>query len=226
MSLVDVFLEPTRHFEAQRERPTVLLPLALFVLAVAGFTLAYFLRVDPDWYADFALTMAGREMTAAEIAQAKQFMPSARVQGYIGAVVLAIVLPLMFALFALYYFLAGKVAGAALSFKHAFALVVWASLPGLLGYVVGLVGAFTMAPQTPQHALMLTHVDPLLVQLPFDHAFSSLAKQFDLLALWSIGLTALGWKVMTRGGWGGALFVALLPNVLIYGAWLAWALTR
>lgn len=224
MQLVDIYLDPAKAFAAEKETPTFLVPLAIMVAASVAMILAYFLRVDAAWFQDFALTAMGQEMTAAEIAQAKQFMPSAKTQGYIGAAGTAIVVPIMYAIFALYYFLAGKIAGSGLRYKHGLSLAAWASMPGVLGLLVGVVGALTMAPQTPQHSLMLTHVDPLLVQLPFDHALSSFAKGFDLLVLWSIALGAIGWKTFTRSGWGSAVFVAALPSVLIFGIWLLIAL--
>ncbi len=225
MQLVDIFLEPAKVFAAQKEKPTFLIPLLVFVLATVGMILAYFLRVDPAWYTDHILMMSGQSMTPAEIAQAKQFMPAASTQGYIGAASSLIFVPIVFCLVAVYYLLAGKIAGAAVSFKHGLALASWSSMPTVLGLLVGLVGALTMAPQTGQEQLMLTHLDPLLIKLPYDHALSGIAKGFDLLAFWAIGLGALGWKTITDGKWPGAIVVAALPSVIIYGVWLAIALT-
>lgn len=224
MQLVDIFLDPAKHFAAEKEKPTFLLPVAVFVLATAASVLAYHLRVDPAFFIDFQLSMAGREMTAAEIEQAKQFMPGARTSGYIGAVASAIFIPIMFAVFAVYYLLAGKIAGAPIRYKHGLSLMAWSSMPAVLTALVALVGALTMAPQTAQYSLMLTHVDPLLVELPFDHPLSTLAKSFNLLGLWSIALGAIGWKTFAKSGWGAAVVVAALPTVLIYGIWLLIAL--
>jgi hypothetical protein len=195
----------------------------MVVLSVA-MILAYYLRVDSVWFQDFSLTMMGQEMTPAEIAQAKQFMPGAKVQGYIGAAGTLIFVPIVYAVFALYYFLAGKIAGAGLSYKHSLSLTTWAAMPTALGALIGTIGALTMEPQTPLHAISLTRIDPLLVQLPFDHDLSTLAKGFDLLGFWAIALGAIGWKTFTRSGWGSAVFVAALPSVLIYGIWLLIAL--
>ena len=224
MTLVDIFLDPAKVFTAEKDKPTFLLPLAILVGLPAVMILAYYLRVDPVWFQDFSLTVMGQEMTPAEIAQAKQFMPDAKVQGYIAAAGMLFLLPAMYAVFALYFFLAGKIAGAGLSYKHGLSLATWAAMPTALGAVVATVGALTMAPQTAQHTLMLTRIDPLLVQLPFDHAFGTLAKSFDLLGLWAIALSAVGWKAFTRSGWASAVVVAALPSVLIYGIWLLIAL--
>lgn len=224
MKLVDIFLDPAKVFTAEKDKPTFLLPTAVMIAVSVAMILAYFLRVDPAWFQDFAITAMGKEMTPAEIAQIKQFMPAAKTQGYIGAATSVLFVPIIYAVVALYYFLAGKIAGAGLSYKHGLALSAWSSLPGALGLLVGAVGALTMDPQTPQHSLMLTHIDPLLVQLPFDHDLSALAKGFDLLIFWSIALGAIGWKTFTRSGWGSAVVVAALPSVLIYGIWLLIAL--
>ena len=224
MKLVDIFLDPAKVFTAEKDKPTFLLPMAIMVALSVAMILAYYLRVDPVWFQDFSLTMMGQEMTPAEIAQAKQFMPGAKVQGYIGAGGTLIFVPIVYAVFALYYFLAGKIAGAGLSYKHSLSLTTWAAMPTALGALIGTIGALTMAPQTPLHAISLTRIDPLLLQLPFDHDLSTLAKGFDLLGLWAIALGAIGWKTFTRSGWGSAVFVAALPSVLIYGIWLLIAL--
>jgi len=224
MKLVDIFLDPAKVFTAEKDKPTFLLPMAIMVALSVAMILAYYLRVDPVWFQDFSLTMMGQEMTPAEIAQAKQFMPGAKVQGYIGAAGTLIFVPIVYAVFALYYFLAGKIAGAGLSYKHGLSLTTWAAMPTALGALVATISALTMAPQTPLHAISLTRIDPLLVQLPFDHDLSTLAKGFDLLGLWAIALGAIGWKTFTRSGWGSAVFVAALPSVLIYGIWLLIAL--
>ena len=224
MKLVDIFLDPAKVFTAEKDKPTFLLPMAIMVVLSVAMILAYYLRVDPDWFQDFSLTMMGQEMTPAEIAQVKQVMPGAKVQGYIGAAGTLIFVPIVYAVFALYYFLAGKIAGAGLSYKHSLSLTTWAAMPTALGALIGTIGALTMEPQTPLHAISLTRIDPLLVQLPFDHDLSTLAKGFDLLGLWAIALGAIGWKTFTRSGWGSAVFVAALPSVLIYGIWLLIAL--
>jgi hypothetical protein len=224
MKLVDIFLDPAKVFTAEKDKPTFLLPMAIMVALSVAMILAYYLRVDPVWFQDFSLTMMGQEMTPAEIAQAKQFMPGAKVQGYIGAAGTLIFVPIVYAVFALYYFLAGKIAGAGLSYKHSLSLTTWAAMPTALGALIGTIGALTMEPQTPLHAISLTRIDPLLVQLPFDHDLSTLAKGFDLLGFWAIALGAIGWKTFTRSGWGSAVFVAALPSVLIYGIWLLIAL--
>lgn len=214
--LVDIFLQPSKVFAAERERPTFLVPWLLLAIAAIALSLAYFTRVDGGWYLDHMLDAKRASMSAKELAQAKAVMPGTRVMGIIGAVTAPIGMALVFAVIGLYYWLASRLTRASLRYKHGLSLVAWSAMPGLLGTVVGLAGALTMAPQTSIESLMLTHVDPLL----FDSTGSRwhrLAQGIDLLSLWSIFLAALGWRTFTRASWTQSLVVAVLPYLVVYG---------
>jgi hypothetical protein len=221
--LLDIFLQPSTVFAAERERPTFLVPLAVLVVLTVTFTLAYYLRVDPEWYTGYAIDQMGREMTATEEAQMRGAMPGARAMGMIGAVGGAVAIAVMLALTALYVWIAAKVTGRTLGFRHGMSLASWSSMPLALGLLVGLVGALTMSPQTPVESLMLTNVDPLLVDLPNDHRWNRIAQSFNLLTFWTLFLFALGWKLWTRSSWLQAAVVALLPTLVVFGVMAAFA---
>lgn len=224
--LINIFVEPGETFAELKEKPTFLLPMALMIALTAIMTLFYFNKVDSSWLSDHQLSMAGTEMSAAEMEQAKKMMPSASVMGMIGAVVGPIFIVLVTMLMALYYLVAGKIVGNAVTFKHGMGLVAWSSVPALLGMVVAIVGIALMEPQTGLESLMLTHVDPLLVQLPVDHAWSSFAKNFDLLTFWTVLLVAVGWRTWGKTSWAQAITVAIIPSLLIYGGMAAWAMMK
>ena len=115
-------------------------------------------------------------------------------------------------------------AGAVVSFRHGLALTAWSAMPMVLGALVALVGVFTSDNQSSYESMQLLNVDPLLVQLPLDHDWALLARSFSLLNVWVWFLAALGWKTWFRTGWGSALFVVMLPNLVIYGAMALFAL--
>lgn len=221
--LVDIFLQPSRVFDAERDRPTFLVPLVLMAVLTAVFTLAYHLRVDPEWFTGYSIDSMGREMSATEEAQMRAAMPEARTMGVIGAVGGAVAIAVMLALTALYVWVAAKLTGRGLGFRHGMSLATWSSMPLVLGLLVGLAGVATMSPQTPVESLMLTNVDPLLVDLPADHRWNRLAQSFNLLTFWSLFLFALGWKLWTRSTWLQAAVVALIPTVLVFGIMAALA---
>lgn len=224
--LINIFVEPGKTFAELKEKPTFLLPLVIMIVLSVAMTLLYFNKVDGEWLTNHQLAMGATEMSAAEMEQAKKIMPSAKVMGIIGAVVAPIMIVIITLIMGLYYMLAGKITGTAVSFKQALSLVTWSGLPSLLGLVVAIVGIFMMSPQSTLESLMLTNVDPLIVQLPYDHAWSSFAKNFNLLSLWSVVLVAIGWRNWGRTGWGQAFTVALIPSLVIFGAMAAWALLK
>jgi hypothetical protein len=220
--LVNIFLEPAKAFSGLKEKPTFLVPALLITAVSAVSALAYFQTVDPEWFsAQQVQVMLAQGRSQAEVAQAQQFMPGARMSGWFAAGFMPIIFGFVFALYALYYLLAGKVSGHAVSFRHGLALAAWSSMPMVIAALVALLGVFTGTGKESYESMQLLNVDPLLVQLPLDHAWSSLAKGFSLLNFWVWFLAALGWKTWFRTGWGQALFVVLLPGIVIYGIWAA-----
>ena len=224
--LVNIFLEPSKVFNELNEKPNFWLPIVLIAVSSAVMVLWYFQVVDSEFFMDQTLAQSGREMTAAEIAQAKQFMPGTAVMGYFGAGAALIFTPIMFLVFGVYVFLASKVTGQAHSFKKSMSLVSWSSMPSLIGVVIACIGIAMMNPQTMLDSLMLTKIDPLLVNLPFDHAYKTLAKSLDLIMFWTVFLLALGWKNWGKTSWTQAITVAALPSVGIFGGMLVWALLK
>jgi hypothetical protein len=224
--LIDIFLQPGKVFVQLKDRPTFVVPTVIAAVFAIAMTLAYFLRVDPAWFAEQTLVSAGSELSAKEIEQMKAVMPSAPVMGYIGAATAPVTIAAIYALLALYFLLAGKVAGVSLSFKQGLSLVAWSGMPAVLGSVVGLIGALTMSPQTTFESLMLTNIDPLFVQLASDDPWAPLLRTVGLLNLWVWFLSALGWKTWGRTGWGQAIFVSVLPYAVIFAGMAAFAMMR
>lgn len=224
--LIDIFLQPSNVFADLKAKPTFMLPLLLVTLTTAAMMLSYFLQVDPEWYLDNTLRAAGNDVTAAEAAQAKKMMPGAQMMAYITSITTIVFAVVATAVYALYFTLAGKVTGTTTSFKQGLSLSAWANMPVLLGMVASLVGVLTMQPQTSLESLMLLNADPLLVQLPADSAWKSFATSFNLLSLWAVFLTALGWRTWGRTGWTQAIVVGALPTLIIYGGMALFALLK
>ena len=215
--LINIFLEPGKVFAGLKAKPTFLVPaLVIAGLAILAMTL-YFFNVDAEWFMNHQLQVVGKDMSAAELEQVKAFMPSARTSAYIAAPSVVIMMGVIFSLTALYYMLAGRVSGNPTSFRHGLSLATWSSMPLVLASVIAIIGVYTSSPQSTYESLQLLSIDPLFVQLETGHPWAALARMFSLLNLWVWFLAALGWKTWYRTGWGQALFVSLLPGVVIYG---------
>ena len=144
--LINIFLEPGKVFAELKEKPTFLVPLLLVALVSAAMTFMYFMKVDGSWFIDHTLLSSGKEMSSAEIAQAKSFMPGAKMMGYISLITTPIFTAIMVVVIALYYMLAGKISGSVIGFKQGLSLASWSSMPMLLGAIVVLVGATPSLP--------------------------------------------------------------------------------
>lgn len=223
--LLDIYLQPAKVFAALKDKPTFLVPLLLTIVLSVVMMAVYFAQVDGAWLLD-RMANANPDATAKEVEQMRKVMPSAQVMGYFSMAGLLVATVLVTLVVALYYWIAGKIAGHALSFRHGLSLTAWSGMPMLLGGIVGLVGAITMTPQTSLESLQVLNIDPLFVELPMDHAWSTFAKGFSLLMFWAIGLAALGWRTWFRTGWGQAVFVAALPYLVYFGALAAVALLK
>lgn len=223
--LIDIYLQPGKVFAALKDKPTFLVPLLLTIVIGVAMVGLYFAQVDGPWLVE-RMASTNPEATAKEIDQARKVIPSAQIMGYIGMAGVLVGTLLVTLAIALYYFIAGKIAGHALSFRHGMSLAAWSGMPMLLGGIVGLVGVITMTPQTTMESLQVLNIDPLFVELPLDHAWSTFAKGFSLLMPWAIGLAALGWRTWFRSGWGQAVFVAALPYLVWFGGLAAVALLK
>ncbi len=216
-NLINIFLEPSKAFADLKEKPTFVVPFIIVTLAAVAMTFLYFMKVDSAWFTSHALLASGKEMSGAEMEQAKNFMPGAKMMGYISLLSIPIFMTVTVLVIALYYMLAGKVSGSAISFKQGLSLVSWSSMPMLLGSIVVLVGVIMMSPQTSLESLALTSIDPLLIQLPIDSPWKKLANAFSLLTFWSIFLGALGWKTWTKASWLEAITVITIPWLVYFG---------
>ncbi|KFN50480.1 YIP1 family protein [Arenimonas composti] len=219
--LINIFLDPAKVFADLRERPTFVVPLLTVLVLVLGAMALYFFTVDADWFVDNTIRQAlaaNPEISRADLEPARQFM-TPTFAGTAGLLFGGVFMLMMYVLMAVYYLLAGKVTGTEVGFMQGLALTAWSSMPLAIGGIVLAVGVLTGDNRTPMEDLQLLNLHPLLVNVPIESPWAGLARGFSLLNLWAWFLAALGWKTWSRGGWGGALAVVLLPSVLIYGIW-------
>jgi hypothetical protein len=222
--LIDIFLDPAKVWAQLKERPVFLVPALVVAVATTLAAMLYFFHVDPAWFADHQIQALGSEVTASELAQMKKMMPGARTLAWITAVMTLVTFVVIYSLMAVYYLLAGKVSGHAVDFRRGLALATWSSMPAVVVAVISIIATYTSSPQSSYESLQMLSIDPLFVQLPMDHDWSRLAKSFSLINFWSWFLAALGWKTWFRTGWGSAVFVAVLPSLVIYGVMALFAL--
>ncbi|RJG19098.1 YIP1 family protein [Massilia cavernae] len=214
---LQILVEPSKAFAAIRERSHTWLPLLTVMFGSALMIWWYFQTVDFAWLMNH--TMASQPDMTDEQRQAAQGIMSQTTMGWMSVAGALIVTPVIYAIFALYYLLAGKFLGSDISFGKWFALTAWASLPRLLVLPLMAMQIMTSGGQVPMEDLSMTSLNFLLFQLPQSHPWAGFLTNIDLAMLWSVVLSVIGLRVWTARSLATCVTISLLPLVLVFGLW-------
>lgn len=216
---LQIFIEPSKAFAAIRERSHTWLPLLAVTLGCAAMIWWYFQTVDFAWLMNHTLS-AQPDLTD-EQRQAAQGMMSQSTMGWMAIAGTLIGTPLIYAVYALYYLLAGKFLGSDISFGKWFALTAWISLPRLLVFPLMAMQIMTSGGQVAMEDLTMTSLNFLVFQLPQSHPWAGFLSNIDLPMLWTVVLSVIGLRVWTNRSLATCITVTLLPLVIIFGIWAA-----
>jgi len=138
--LTNIITAPLQAFAALKERPTSWLPLLILIVGYSAVTGAYITSVDLPWMLDQAVQQA-QGVPQAQREQALQaalkISPAVYAAAYI--VVFVILIPVVFAVTALYSSAVSFATGDGVKFKQWFALASWCAIPVVFGIVAALV---------------------------------------------------------------------------------------
>ena len=221
--LTGVFFEPSKTFADIAERPTWLVPM-LLVIAVSLLLMVLFMQhVGVERMIRQQMDNNPRTAQMAPEQRERAIEIGAKFAGvsmYLGPIVGVPLYDLIAAAV-----LMGIVAGilsAPVKFKQAFAVVVWAGLPGGISAVLSMVVMFLKRPDEFDIRAPLTFNLGVLMDPQTSHkALHSIATSMDLFSIWTILLLATGFKAAAgkRLSFAGALFAVALP-------WAVWVLIR
>jgi hypothetical protein len=220
--IIDTFIAPSKTFTDLRRNAQWWAPFLLMVIASAVFVYVGGQKVG------FRKAMENQmRAQPKQQAQLEQLPPEQREQRlHVGAKItkaisyafpaiqLLILVIIATVLFATFKF----AAGADISFKVALAIVIYASLPGLLR--VGLALVSLLAGASPDSFTFQNPVatNPGYFMNPADSPFLySLASSFDVFLIWTLVLTAIGFTCVSKVKRGTAL-------AIVFGWWLVFTL--
>lgn len=208
---------PSAAFVELRERRRFWLPLIALVVGLALQQYWYFTIVDIEWLKD--RMYSGAEMTP-EQRQAMMGMMSRNVMLWSSVGSVALIMPLMMALSAVYYLLAGKVTNVQYSFKQWFSFCVWCSVPVIIGLIAsyGILLVQDANAQIGPSELSVFSANELF-QLPPSDSGAQLLTQLNPITLWTWAISIIGIKTWSNRSWLFSTVVAMLPAVIIYGIW-------
>ena len=221
-----IVTSPTAAFAELKERPRFVFPLITLILASAALMFWYYSVVDFEWLKEHLFSANPRVQGMTPEQRDRMFkMMSQRTMVSSGVAGAAIGLPMVLALQAGYYWLAGRVTNVTHTFTQWFALVCWAGLPTLAGVVTSMAMLAThSAPvQVGPSELQLLSINELFFQRQPGELGYTLLSSMNLLSLWTWGLTILGVRTWTSRSWLFSAVFVMLPFVVVYGCWTFFA---
>ncbi len=224
-----LLFEPRKAFAEIAARPRYWFALLLLVVATLVTTIWYQSIVDLGWMMDQQLrhNALARSLTEEQIAHQVQLAQGQRGLR-IGAsvVAIAIILPLVLMIPALYNFLVGKIVGFERSFRQWYAFTCWVAVWPLVGGTLAgvLVLATSQTSQLGQEALKPLSLNALIFHRSIGEPGFSLFTNIDLFQLAGLVLSVIGIKAWSGRSWLFAVLFVGIPWALVFGLWAVFSL--
>lgn len=226
---VNMLTAPSTVFPVLKERPRIVFPLLLLIITSSLMLVCFYMTVDYAWMVDQMVAAQGEEMSEEEreqIRSAMTAMPQWAMAAFsvLGA---AIGMPVILAAMAAYLLLVNKLMDRqSLAFSSWFSLVCWTSIPGVFTSLASLVN------------ILLAHNGQLGIENLNPISFNNLLFHFEMQDplfgplnsldpsyIWSTALMIMGFSHWTGRGLGQSALIVLAPVIIIYGSWIAIALS-
>jgi hypothetical protein len=216
---------PSSAFEELRERPRFWFPLLLLVGSTVAIVYWYYSMVDIEWLKDAMFSNDPGMQTRPEAERAAAMAVLGRNTMLWGSVIGAIfVLPIFFLLQSLYLLLAAKVTKLPQGFKHWFALSCWTALPLLVSTIVAaLLLIISDTPQVSPSVMQPLSINELVLQRPMGSPGHTLFESLTIPGVLSWILLIIGVRVWSQRSWAFSAIFIVLPIVILYGIWSAFA---
>jgi hypothetical protein len=178
--------------------------------------------VDLGWFLEEQIRASmtnNPNITETQIEQAVQATGSISpaVLGAIGSVTSGLFVTIIYCIHALYLTGASFVRNDGIRFGQWFALICWAALPTLLGFLASIVNLLT----NDVTFMAQTDINPLSIGSIFGleatpgSTSETILFSYDLTSIWSLILIVLGYQVWTKKPLVSSALIALGPYLLI-----------
>ncbi|MFJ1468113.1 YIP1 family protein [Massilia orientalis] len=215
----NVILAPSPTFARLKEKPRPFIPLLVLILLTLAVSCWYVSSLDFAWFREHMLAAQGPMKPEARAAMAQFLTPKTMMWSSGAGAVLGT--PLICAIVALYYLLAGKVMGTGIGYGKWFGFAVWTSIPRLLTVPLSALQILTSGGRLAPEDMNMVSLNYLLLHVPMSSPWFGFATNLDLSSVWSIALAVLGLKAWTGRSTAACVTVAVLPYAVVYGIWAA-----
>jgi hypothetical protein len=220
-----MFYEPSAVFAQLETRRSTWLPLLLVMLS--GIILAswYYQFVDFAWLQEHFLSAiddpAVRDKQRESGGMSVGTLTGITIVGMIIAYLVA------FALTSVYLLIVSKVRNSPFTFGQGFSLAVWSSLPMLILFPLGAMQILLASNnQITFESLNPVTINQLFFHYVRPHPMAGILDGISLLMFWNIFLQITGYQIWAKTSRATAVKVVVAPYIVIYGLWLAYALSK
>lgn len=223
-AVLRLLYEPSAAFADLAARRATWVPVLAVLGVNAGLLLWYFFQfVDYAWFQEQLLS--GVSDPAAR--EQQQSMAIGRqAMGGMAAAGAAVAILGTYVLSSLYFVVVARLRNQACGFGKAFSLSAWASIPTLLLLPLGTLQMLLASHrQVPLEALNPATLNQLLFRLEASHPFAGLLESLSIPLAWNLVLLVIGYQAWTGTPRGAAVRIVLFPYAVVYGIWLAYALS-
>lgn len=218
-NFINIITAPQSAFTFLREKRSALFPLLLIIVMTGLVQILYVTNVDPDFLIEQTIEQAQAFINIPED-QLRENLENANptAQGIQSAIFIAIILPIIYSIFAGYLTFMSKFSGDEIGFKHWFSLTCWTGVVTIFAALASIVVILTstdgLITQSQLQALSLNN---LIFQST--GSFKTMLSSIDLTQIWSLVLLILGFKAWTGKSTLGSTLIVAAPYVLIFGTW-------
>ncbi|MBC3875885.1 YIP1 family protein [Undibacterium flavidum] len=215
--IAKLFFEPKAAYIALKEKPAAWVPLVMIILGSLIVFYWYFATVDLSWLIEHTMASQPNLKPEARTAMASFMTRNAMMYSTLG-IVFALSL-IIYAVFALYYWLASKVLGTEITYGNWFHFTVWTSVPALLGLPLMAIQVATGHGQVAMEDLNMLSMNYLIAHAPLGAPWERFLTNISITTLWTALLSFVGLRVWTGRSTAACAFAALLPYVFFFGCW-------
>jgi hypothetical protein len=215
----NVILAPSPTFARLKDKPRPFIPLLVLILLRLAVSCWYVSSLVFERFREHMLAAQGNMQPEQRAAMAQFFTPKTMMWSSGAGAVLGT--PLICAVVALYYLLAGKVMGTGIGYGKWFGFAVWTSIPRLLTVPLSVLQILTSGGRLAPEDMNMVSLNYLLLHVPMSSPWFGFATNLDLTSVWSIALAVLGLKAWTGRSTAACVTVAVLPYAVVYGIWAA-----
>ena len=218
-NFIDIVVAPNQVFSRLKDKATWFLPWLLVFVLVASVQFGFFSLVDSEYLLDQLIEQSLQPGIAeSDLRATLQVQVDNKTLLVVSSVIgVLIALLLILAIRAAYFYFISKLSDNIISYKSWYSLVAWCSVPTVFTALAAWLVILSSDNMIDINGLNPLNLNYLLFKSEGD--FSRWLTAIDLIAMWGVVLTILGYKSFTSCSTTKASIIVLSSYILIFGIW-------